>query len=148
MGKVWRWKKQQCARTVLDSFLDKLVRDLFAGDERRKPRRTGGARAPKKSQRQRFSLEAIEPRLLLSADLTYAAYDSAPAATKAGVEGYLASGISTNYTLRAVDVAGTAHWKLYAKGTDLVPIGGSGTEVLDHTINDASDLDVNIQRSN
>ena len=68
MGKAWSWNKQTFKRTVLDSVLDKVVRDLFGADNRpQKPRPIGGARPPRKPQRQNFTLEAIEPRLLLSA---------------------------------------------------------------------------------
>src|SRR3954454_24242020 len=78
MGKAWRWDKQTFKRTVIDTVLDKVIRELFGSDDRPQRRRIGGARSPKKPQRQRFTLEAIEPRLLLSADLTYPSVSSVP----------------------------------------------------------------------
>src|SRR6266478_2159223 len=52
------------------SILGKLLREAFA--------RWGGADdGPAQTRRQSFTLEAIEPRLLLSADLSYAALSSA-----------------------------------------------------------------------
>ena len=72
MGKAWRWDKQSFKRTVLDAVLDKVVRELFGDGDRPRQRKTGGGVSPrKKPQRQTFFLEAIEPRLLLSADLSY-----------------------------------------------------------------------------
>src|SRR4051812_44273429 len=72
MMEAWRWKKELLKRTVFDTLLDKVVRDLFGGSHRSKPQRLGGRPPQAKSRRQNFSLEAIEPRLLLSADLSYA----------------------------------------------------------------------------
>ncbi|MGH6707591.1 MAG: LEPR-XLL domain-containing protein, partial [Bradyrhizobium sp.] len=71
MGKAWRWNKQSFKRTVLDAVLDKVVRDLFSVGDRPHTRKIGGAASAKKPRRQNFSLEAIEPRLLLSADISY-----------------------------------------------------------------------------
>ena len=59
----------------------------------------------------------------------------------------MASAISTNFTLRAVDVSGTAHWKLFGTGTELHPFDDE-IEVMDHAISGAGDLEVKIQRSN
>src|SRR5262245_31517015 len=71
MKKRWRWNNEAVERSDLDSILDKVVRDLFARGDRPKHRRSGAARPPAKRRRQRFALEAIEPRLLLSADISY-----------------------------------------------------------------------------
>ena len=49
-------------------MLDKVVRDLFLDGGRPKHRRTGAVGTPAKRRRQSFALEAMEPRLLLSAD--------------------------------------------------------------------------------
>jgi hypothetical protein len=73
MGKAWRWDKQSFKRTVIDTVLDKVIRDLFGDNDRPRQRKAGGGVSPrKKPRRQSFSLEAIEPRLLLSADIAYA----------------------------------------------------------------------------
>src|SRR5262245_3448848 len=71
MKKRWRWNNEAVERSDLDSILDKVVRDLFARGDRPKHRRSGAARPPAKRRRQNFALEAIEPRLLLSADISY-----------------------------------------------------------------------------
>ena len=68
MRKVWRWNTEKFRRTVFDTLLDKVVRDLFGGIERPKRRRLGGSRPTQKARRQSFILEPLEPRLLLSAD--------------------------------------------------------------------------------
>src|SRR5262245_19328379 len=104
---------------------------------------TSRSRALKK--RMGFELEAIEPRLLLSSDLTYAGVLTPPTFDKAGIEGYIASLISTNYTLKAENNSGNLSWNLYGTGTDLAPI--PATLVLSLAIDDAGDLDVNIKRN-
>ena len=71
MKKRWRWNNEAVERSDLDSILDKVVRDLFARGDRPKHRRSGATRPPAKRRRQSFALEAIEPRLLLSADISY-----------------------------------------------------------------------------
>ena len=50
------------------------------------------------SARRSIALETLEPRMLLSANLTYATLDTAPA-TFADIPAYAASLVSTNYTL-------------------------------------------------
>jgi hypothetical protein len=95
--------------------------------------------------------EALEPRILMSADLTYADLDNAPTMgatiedTISNISDYVASGISTNFTLKVEDGGANAFWKLYANGTDISPIN---EEILDWEINEISDLTVNIQRDN
>jgi len=91
-----------------------------------------------------FLFEPLEPRLLLSADLTYAPLATPPPLTQEGITGYLASVVSTNYTLRAENDSGTLFWRLYGTGTDLVPI--PPTQVLQQQIDDFGDLDVNVKR--
>src|SRR5262249_20480350 len=94
MKKRWRWNNETVERSDLDSILDKVVRDLFARGDRPKHRRSGAAGPPAKRRRQSFALEAIEPRLLLSADLSYTA-------TAAG-----------SVTLRVADVQGVQELQL------------------------------------
>ena len=102
-------------------------------------------RTKKNSLRSRRShIEALEPRQLLAADLIYADVATQPDLTPAGITGYLASVASTNYTLRAEDDSGTLYWRLFGTGTDLLPI--PETQVLEHEIDDAGDLEVNITR--
>src|SRR4051794_23428039 len=71
MGKAWRWKKDAYKQTVSHSLLGKLIGDVFGGNEQPLRRIAGGGRSKKKSRQQSFLLEAIEPRLLLSADISY-----------------------------------------------------------------------------
>src|SRR5262249_14988574 len=78
MKKRWRWNNEASKRSDLDSILDKVVRDLFGRGDRPKHRRSGAARPPAKRRRQSFALEAIEPRLLLSADLSYGSPNPLP----------------------------------------------------------------------
>ncbi len=51
-------------------MLDKVMRDLFRGGDRSKHQRTGPARASANPRRPNFALEILEPRLLLSADVS------------------------------------------------------------------------------
>src|SRR6516164_4734207 len=70
MRKAWRWNNEASKRSALDSVLDKLMRDLFPASDRPKRRRTSAMPPRPKRRRQSFVLEAIEPRLLLSATAT------------------------------------------------------------------------------
>src|SRR6516225_6183729 len=70
MKKIWRWNNKSSRRSSLDSTLDKVVHDLFLDRSRPKHRRTGAERPRPRRRRQSFELEAIEPRLLLSATAT------------------------------------------------------------------------------
>ena len=90
------------------------------------------------------SIEPLEPRRLLAADLIYADLAATPDLNPTDITGYLASVVSTNYTLRAEDDSGTLYWRLFGTGTDLLPI--PETQVLEHEIDDAGDLEVNITR--
>src|SRR5262245_51888426 len=68
MRKAWRWTSQTSKRSLLDSILDRVVRDLFHGGDRPQRRRIGAVRTPTKPRRPSFALEMLEPRLLLSGD--------------------------------------------------------------------------------
>src|SRR5258706_16024939 len=59
------------------SILGKLVREAFARWGGLDSQRPVVERTPASARRQAFTLEALEPRLLLSADLSYAAPSSA-----------------------------------------------------------------------
>jgi hypothetical protein len=83
MKRAWRWSNKASKRSALDSILDKVVRELFPGRDRTKRRPSGAMRPRAKSRRQNFTLEAIEPRLLLSTDITYTAVGSADLTLKA-----------------------------------------------------------------
>jgi len=71
MGIHWRWNKEAFKRSTFESLLDKVVREILPGRASRKRRAGGAARPTSKPKRQSFTLEPIEPRLLLSADLSY-----------------------------------------------------------------------------
>ena len=131
-------------KSFSQSRIARLLTDIFPKWGRPADKLTPVSKVPRKPLRHMgFMLEPLEPRLLLSADLTYANLVSAPDPTFDSVAAYVAGGISTNYTLRVVDDGGLA-WKLYATGTDLLPLGE--TEVLSHAITVAGDLDVNLKR--
>src|SRR5262245_8490604 len=85
MRKAQRWNNDLSKRCVFDSILDKVVSELFPGGDRPKRRRNGAVRPTKKPRRQSFALEAIEPRLLLSADTPFSA--SQATALTAGLQG-------------------------------------------------------------
>jgi len=71
MKKAWRWNNEASKRSAFNSILDTVVRDLFAGRDRHRRRPSGATRPHTKPRRQSFTLETIEPRLLLSADISY-----------------------------------------------------------------------------
>src|SRR5262249_8208535 len=112
MKKRWRWNNEASKRSDLDSILDKVVRDLFGRGDRPKHRRSGAARPPAKRRRQSFALEAIEPRLLLSADLSYT-----PA---------LGNPLANEFTLKAVNA------------TDLKLYDNAANEVGSATLSDGA----------
>src|SRR5262249_11524314 len=85
MRKAQRWNNEMSKRSVFDSILDKVMGDLFPGSDRPKRRRSGAVRPTKKPRRQSFALEAIEPRLLMSADTPFTA--SQATALTAGLQG-------------------------------------------------------------
>src|ERR1700731_1074636 len=68
-----RWAR----RIFKPSVLGKLLREAFARWGRLDSQRPAAERTPASARRQAFTLEALEPRLLLSADLSYAALSSA-----------------------------------------------------------------------
>ncbi|MEA2917997.1 MAG: large repetitive protein, partial [Bradyrhizobium sp.] len=68
MREARRWINKASKRSLFDSILDKVVRDLFRGGERPQRQGTGAARSPAKPRRPSFALEIMEPRVLLSAD--------------------------------------------------------------------------------
>jgi hypothetical protein len=85
--------------SAFETLMDRVVSDLFPRKGRSRHGGLGVSRRPPTTRRQEYSLEAIEPRLLLSADLTYAAMD--PARTTDAVDvGYVAPLVSTNLTLK------------------------------------------------
>ncbi|HVC51376.1 MAG TPA: LEPR-XLL domain-containing protein, partial [Stellaceae bacterium] len=69
MRKARRWERTPSKRSVLDTLLDKVMREMWPRSERRPARRRG---APAKPRHQDFALEQIEPRLLMSADIFFA----------------------------------------------------------------------------
>src|SRR5262245_2434481 len=81
MRKARRWIDESSKRSVFDSILEKVMGDLFPGSDRPKRRRSGAVRPAAKRRRQNFALEAIEPRLLLSADISYTPDFNNPSAT-------------------------------------------------------------------
>src|SRR5437667_3084855 len=82
MRKARRWDRTPSKRSVLDTLLDKVLGDLYPRSARSPGRRHGAPSAPAKPRRQEFRLEAIEPRLLMSADLSYGPSANAPFATE------------------------------------------------------------------
>src|SRR5712691_6977159 len=87
MRKARRWDRTPTKRSVLDTVLDKVLREMFPRSERALGRRHGALRAPAKPRRHDFVLEAIEPRLLMSADISYTSF-------------------ATDFTLKAVSTTG------------------------------------------
>src|SRR5688572_1287548 len=81
-------------------------RNRLTGRSRQRELRPAFAKAGT-ARPDRFDLEHFEPRLMLAADLIYAALDTAPAFDQPGIEGYIASGISPHFTLQAENVSGT-----------------------------------------
>src|SRR5262245_8537161 len=79
-----RWHNESSKRSVFDSILNKVMGDIFPSNDRPKHRPGSAIRPAARQQRQNFALEAIEPRLLLSADMFSA---SQAAALTAGLQG-------------------------------------------------------------
>src|SRR5512135_3732560 len=73
-----RWGRKVFA----PSMIAKLVREAFARFGRRADEPMRAQRAPAPARRQGFMLEPIEPRLLLSADLSYFGPAANPSATQ------------------------------------------------------------------
>src|SRR4051794_8556358 len=57
--------------SAFDTVMDKVADELFPRNNRSKRGGLGGSRGPVKARRQDFALEALEPRVLLSADLSF-----------------------------------------------------------------------------
>src|SRR5579862_9327040 len=70
MRKARRWDRTPSKRSVLDTLLDKVLREMWPREDNAPPRRHVAPRARRKSRRD-FMLEPLEPRLLMSADLSY-----------------------------------------------------------------------------
>ena len=139
-------------KSFSQSRIARLLTDIFPKWGRSADKLTPGSKVPRKPVRNMgFALEALEPRLLLSANITYADLGTPPdiggtvAETIDNIAAYAASGISTNFTLR-VDNSSGLSWKLYATGTDLLSI--PQTEVASVAITSDLDLNVNLKRSN
>src|SRR5262245_702884 len=125
-----RWHNESSKRSVFDSILDKVMGDLFSGNDRPKRRPRSAARPAAKPRRQNFALEAIEPRLLLSADISYT-YSAADLAKFN--DGDLAN---NHYQLLIVgNGAGADSLQLKAEDGSLL---GSGTTTLGAGLNKVS----------
>ncbi|HYC46066.1 MAG TPA: LEPR-XLL domain-containing protein, partial [Burkholderiales bacterium] len=101
--------------------------------------RTAGARRS-------ILLEPIEPRLLLSADLTYGDPAAVPAPgslTATDISNYVSALTSTTFTLKAEQSGSDFFWNMYGTGLD-----GTGTPALagQAQITAADDLDLNLIR--
>ena len=59
-------------RSAFETAMDRVADELFPRNNRRRMRAIGGAARPAKPRRQDFALEVLEPRLLLSGDITAA----------------------------------------------------------------------------
>ena len=84
MRKAQRWNNETSKRSLFDSMLDRVVRDLFSGRPTDQSSHSGAVRPATKPRRQSFALEAIEPRLLMS-ETPFSA--SQAAALTAGLQG-------------------------------------------------------------
>src|SRR5262249_29780122 len=107
-------------------------------------KRRAGARWDRRSTVLPLALEELEARLAPAINLTYADLAATPPLTVAGITGYVASVVSTNYTLKAESDSGALFWRLYGTGPDLVST--PPTQVLEHQITTAGDLDVTVTR--
>src|SRR5260221_2822300 len=113
-------------KTFAPSFLSKLLKDMFGGWG--KPEETLVLPLPARQahRRQGFTLETIEPRLLLSADIGY------PNAAN------LTDVLVTDLTLKAESNSGDLFLRLYETGTSNV--------VSEVQLDDGGDVNVNITR--
>src|SRR6266540_4488739 len=57
--------------STFDTMMDSVMGELFPRNNRPKRPRMGGSRQRPRTKRQDFALELMEPRLLLSADLSF-----------------------------------------------------------------------------
>src|SRR5689334_25172376 len=145
MGIAWRWNKEAHKRSAFETLLDKVIREILPGRDSRRRRWGAAAKPAAKPRRQSFSLEAIEPRLLLSADLTYGAPGSVPGGitNATDISNYVSTLTSTTFVLKAEESSGNVFWNLYATGLDG---NASPTLAAQHQITAASDLDANSNR--
>ncbi len=114
-------------KSFAPSFLSQLLNDMFGGWGKTEEAPVLPMAARKAPRRQGFTLEPIEPRLLLSADLSYP---------------NLANALDvavTNLTLKAESDSGDLYLRLYETGTSNLV-----SEVL---LDDAGDVNVNISRA-
>ena len=107
--------------TLVDRFLGRQgkARRERARQRKRRQRRLGFWQG---------SVEALEPRLLLAADLIYSEGTPPNTFDPDAIASYAAGLISTNFTLRAEQDGGNFFWRLYGTGTDVLPI--PATQVL------------------
>ena len=106
------------------------------------PALSGPVRIP----RPLYAMQAMEPRMLLSADLGYVTHDTAPMWDPTGIATYVMSRASTHSTDKAQSDSGSRYWRPHGAANDLAPV--PATKVLEIAIDDAVDLDVNVKRSN
>src|SRR4051812_10703838 len=79
-----RWDRTPSKRSVLDTVLDQVLREMYPRKDQPERRPHNAPRAAAKRRRQGFTLEPLEPRLLMSADISY-------------------TSAATNLTLKATD---------------------------------------------
>ncbi len=106
------------------SMVAELLRDFGSRGER-SSRLGGGLRKRSEHKRKSFELEAMEPRLLLSADLSYAATSAVH-----------------DLTLRAVHQASDYYLRLF----DTTTLAANGAALTEWALTTGSDLSVVIQR--
>jgi hypothetical protein len=75
-----RWKRNLLGSSALGKVLGGFAtrgRQRLGIGKRQESKQQVAARPPAKARRQGFALEAIEPRLLMSADISYATFTAA-----------------------------------------------------------------------
>jgi outer membrane protein OmpA-like peptidoglycan-associated protein/Ca2+-binding RTX toxin-like protein len=69
---MMRFRRRTPSRSsTFDTLMDSVMGELFPRNSRAKRPRMGGSRQRSRTKRQDFALELMEPRLLLSADLSF-----------------------------------------------------------------------------
>ena len=81
MRKARRWDRTSSKRSARESVWDKWLREFYPRADRPQRRPHDAPRPAAKARRQSFALESLEPRLLMSADLSYTPAASNPTAT-------------------------------------------------------------------
>jgi len=127
------------------SILCSRVKDAFARGRKGLLPSARRGNQPAPAAVPRLFFEAMEPRLLLAADIAYGDMSNTPA-TFADVPGYVATIVSTNYTLRAEEHGGNRFWRLYGTVTDVVGMPPPPTQVAQFQIDDPTDLRVDLKR--